>query len=190
MTAARRAAAASVARGAAAASASRRPVASSVALLLPLIDEAYDRRAWHGPNLRGSLRGLSAADAAWRPRPGRHNIRELVVHAAYWKYAVRRRLTGARRGSFRLEGSNWIERPGSEASWKEDLDLLGDEHRLLREVISALPESRFAGRASAGEHSAARLIRGIAAHDLYHAGQIRLVRALAKPRRPGAGDAS
>ncbi|MDQ2870353.1 MAG: DinB family protein, partial [Acidobacteriota bacterium] len=105
----------------------RRAVAASVAVLLPLIDEAYDRRAWHGPNLRGSLRGLSAADAAWRPRSGRHSIRELVVHAAYWKYVVRRRIAGGKRGSFRLEGSNWIERPDSEASWKEDLALLGRE---------------------------------------------------------------
>ncbi len=180
MTAARRAVAASVAR---------RPVAPSVAALLPLIDEAYDRSAWHGPNLRGSLRGLSAADAAWRPRPGRHNIRELVAHAAYWKYVVRRRLTGGKRGSFRLDGSNWIERPETETSWREDLALLGDEHRLLREVIAGLPESRFSPSPSAQRQSAARLIRGIAAHDLYHAGQIRLVRALAKPRRGAEGDA-
>ncbi|MEP6769620.1 MAG: DinB family protein [Acidobacteriota bacterium] len=170
--------------------AARRAVSPSVALLLPLIDEAYDFAAWHGPNLRGSLRGLSAADAARRPAPGRHNIRELVVHAAYWKYAVRRRLTRGKRRSFRLEGSNWIERPESDASWRDDLSLLEEEHRLLRDVIAALPESRFRGAASAGRQSAARLIRGIAAHDLYHAGQIRLVRALAKARRRGAAESA
>lgn len=170
--------------------AARRAVAPSVALLLPLIDEAYDRAAWHGANLLGSLRGLSAAGAAWRPGRGRHNIRELVVHAAYWKYAVRRRLTRGKRGSFRLEGSNWFERPESDASWRDDLALLEEEHRLLRDVIAALPESRFRAAASAGRQSAARLIRGIAAHDLYHAGQIRLVRALAKPRRPSAAGAA
>ncbi len=151
----------------------------SVALLLPLIDEAYDRSAWHGPNLRGSVRGVSAREAAWRPGRGRHNIRELVVHAAYWKYVVRRRLTGGKRGAFALEGSNWIERPSTEESWRADLSLLDQEHRLLRAVIVALPETVFHGRTSTGRQSAPRLIRGIAAHDLYHAGQIRLVRALA-----------
>src|SRR5512134_818542 len=79
--------------------------------LLDIVARAYDRRSWHGTNLRGSIRGLAPAAAAKRPRPGRHNIWELVVHAAYWKYAVRRRLTGQKRGSFPLDGSNFFKRP-------------------------------------------------------------------------------
>ena len=61
-------------------------------ILLGLLDEAFERKSWHGTNLRGSLRGLPAKQAAWRPGPRRHNIWEIAVHAAYWKYAVRRRL--------------------------------------------------------------------------------------------------
>lgn len=48
--------------------------------LLSVLDEAYDRAAWHGPNLRGSIRGLAPREAAKRVRPGRHNIWEIVVH--------------------------------------------------------------------------------------------------------------
>jgi hypothetical protein len=44
------------------------------ALLSQIIDSGYNRKAWHGPNLRQSLRGVTAEDAAWRPAPGRHNI--------------------------------------------------------------------------------------------------------------------
>ena len=80
---------------------------------LELLDEAFERKAWHGPNLRGALRGLTAAEAAWRPGPGRHNVWELAVHAAYWKYAVRRALTGEKRGAFRFPGSNWFARPAA-----------------------------------------------------------------------------
>ncbi|HEX6209678.1 MAG TPA: hypothetical protein VF136_02805, partial [Methylomirabilota bacterium] len=69
---------------------------TEIELLLSQIDQAYDHRSWHGTNLRGSVRGVVAEVAAWRPGPGRHNIHEIVVHAAYWKYAVRRRLTGER----------------------------------------------------------------------------------------------
>jgi len=75
--------------------------------LLAIIDQAYNRRSWHGPNLRGSLRRVSAEQAVWRPSQARHNIWELVVHTAYWKYVVRRRLTGGSRGSFPIKGSNW-----------------------------------------------------------------------------------
>ena len=63
-------------------------------VLLSLLDEAFDRKAWHGTTLLGSIRGLDAAAAARRPAPGRHNIWEIVVHAAYWKYAVARRIVG------------------------------------------------------------------------------------------------
>ena len=85
------------------------PEPNAIQILLALVDEAFDRQAWHGPTLRGSLRGVTPAQAQWRPAPGRHNIRELTVHAAYWKYAVRRRLNGEKRGSFALKGSNWFE---------------------------------------------------------------------------------
>ena len=88
-------------------------------LLLQIIDSGYNRKAWHGPNLRQSLRGVSAEDAAWRPAPGRHNIWEIAVHAAYWKYVVRRRLRGDLRGSFACEGSNWFVRPSPTAHNKE-----------------------------------------------------------------------
>jgi hypothetical protein len=77
-----------------------------VAVLLAAIDQAYDRKSWHGTNLRGSLRGLPARRATWRPAPGRHNVWEIAVHAAYWKYVVWRRLTGEPKGSFPLKGSN------------------------------------------------------------------------------------
>ena len=64
------------------------------ALLLRMIDEAYDNKAWHGPNLRGAIRRVAPQLAVWRPRAGRRNIAEIVVHCAYWKYAVRRRIRG------------------------------------------------------------------------------------------------
>ena len=79
---------------------------SEIHLLLRMLDEAYSVKTWHGPNLKGSLRGLTAVTAAWRPGPKRHNIWEVAVHAAYWKYVVRRRLLGEKRGSFELKGSN------------------------------------------------------------------------------------
>ena len=139
---------------------------------LDLLDEAFDKKSWHGPNLRGSIRGVTAQQAAWRPGPDRHNIWELTLHAAYWKYVVRRRLTGEKRGSFVLPGSDFFARPSAEASetaWKADIKILRDEHRKLRAVVSKL---------ASPSRAQAHLIRGIAAHDLYHAGQIRLLRRL------------
>src|SRR5262245_35431979 len=109
-------------------------------VLLDLVDEAFDHRAWHGTTLLGSIRGVTAARAAARPSSRRHNIWEVAVHAAYWKYAVRRRLRGEQRGSFALEGSNWFVRPSSprnrDDAWKSDVRLLLEEHRRLRDAIA------------------------------------------------------
>lgn len=139
-------------------------------VLLKVIDQAYDHRSWHGTNLRGSLRRVSVAQASWRPGPRRHNIWEIVVHAAYWKYAVWRRVTGAKRGSFALKGSNWFERPGTpdaaEAAWRADLALLDRMHQQLRDAATG-------AAAKDAWH-----LSGIAAHDLYHAGQIQLLKRL------------
>jgi hypothetical protein len=76
------------------------------ALLLEVVDQAFDRRAWHGTGLWGSVRGLTPRDARWRPSPGRHCIWELVLHAAYWKYIVRRRLERDPDLEFPRAGSN------------------------------------------------------------------------------------
>jgi hypothetical protein len=153
-----------------------------VNLLLQLLDEAFDRRAWHGTNLRGSVRGIDARTAAWRPAPGRHNVWELAVHAAYWKYAVRRRLTGEKRGSFPLPGSNWFARTGEggEPAWRRDLALLVAEHRRLRQVVAALRDADLARTVPGSRHANGRLVYGVAAHDIYHAGQIQVVKRLAR----------
>jgi DinB superfamily len=146
-------------------------------MLLDLLDEAFDKKSWHGPNLRGSIRGVTARQAAWRPGGDGHNIWELTLHAAYWKYAVRRRLTGEKRGSFTTPGSNFFVRPtkeigeigATEQAWKADIDILIAEHRKLRALVLGLKQP---------SRAEAHVIRGVAAHDLYHAGQIRLLRRL------------
>lgn len=148
-------------------------------LLLALLDEAYEKPAWHGPNLRQSIRGVSAKQAAWRPAPGRHNIWELTLHAAYWKYTVRRKITDEKRGSFVLEGSNFYSRPekgkATEAAWREDKNLLDREHRALKAAVEKIVNTPR-GKAML------RHFYGIAYHDIYHAGQIRLLRRLQKDR--------
>jgi len=149
-----------------------------IELLLAFVDEGFDRPAWHGPTLWGALRGISAAQADWRPARGRHTIRELTTHAAYWKHVVRRRLTGDARAVFALEGDDWFDASAASRQWVDDRRLLLEEHRKLRATIAAYPASMLNRPVDRKQQSAAFTIRGIAAHDIYHAGQIRVIRAL------------
>jgi hypothetical protein len=154
----------------------------AIASLLAQLDEAFDRRSWHGTNLRGSLRGMSAAKACARPAPGRHNAWEIAVHAAYWKYAAWRRLTGEKRGSFARAGSNWFASPAAltDAAWRQEVATLVGYHRRLRDAVARLSDDDLDRRTPGSRESIGRLVRGIAAHDLYHAGQIQLVKRLTR----------
>jgi len=144
-------------------------------LVLALLDEGYSRKTWHGPNLRQSLKGVTASQAAWRPAPGRHNIWELALHSAYWKYAVRRRIEGGKRGSFAMKGSNFFARPengkATEAAWHADLALLEREHQALEAAIRRVLKNPPAKKLLPA-------LYGVSFHDIYHAGQIRLLRRL------------
>jgi uncharacterized damage-inducible protein DinB len=151
-------------------------------VLLHALDHAYDTTSWHGPNLRGAIRGLSHVEAARRPAKGRHSVWELAVHCAYWKYTVRRRITGEKRGSFPLEGSNWFARDVKDgaAQWKADVALLDEIHRSLRTEVERFPERRWGEKVKGSRWTYRDIVAGVAAHDLYHAGQMRLVKVLAR----------
>lgn len=154
--------------------------AGEIELLLAMLDDAFDKPAWHGPNLRGTLRRLSVAEAMWRPQPKRHCIAEIVVHCAYWKYAARRRLRGDKRGSFPLKGSNWFALPTklTDDQLKEYVRILDAEHAALRQTVVELPPSQLLVVPQGAKVTNQKLIYGIAAHDVYHAGQIRLLKAM------------
>ncbi len=156
-----------------------------ISLLLRIIDQSYDHGAWHGTNLRGSLRGVTLEEASWRPGPGRHNIWEIAVHTAYWKYAVRRRLLGEKRGSFPVRGSNWFVRQLSdgEGAWRADIKLLAVTHRCMREAICGLQENQLYVRCRGSRVTNAATIYGIACHDVYHAGQIQLLKRLLRQQK-------
>lgn len=150
-----------------------------LSLLRHQLDQAFDGRSWHGTNLMGSLRGLDIELVAWRPQPRRHNIAELAVHAAYWKYRAYRKLTQAPPRSFDLPGSDFFPRPGvpSPEAWEADLRLLREWHARLVRAVESFPSKRL-GEAAGNRFSFAELIGGAAAHDLYHAGQIQLIKRM------------
>jgi hypothetical protein len=152
-----------------------------VDLLLRNLDQGYDHKSWHGTVLRGSLRSLSAEQAAWRPDPARHNIWEIAVHAAYWKYSVLRRLRRDAAVRFPLKGSNWFPRPEGEVSeraWKADLQVLGDVHRDLHRAVASLSDGDLETVPEGSKTAIVDLVLGVAHHDIYHAGQIQLLKRL------------
>lgn len=154
--------------------------ASEITVLLALVDQAFKGPAWHGPALLGTLRGVTAEEALRRPAPGRHNVWELVLHAAYWKHIVRRRITGDDSLTFPRSPADWPALPSepSEAAWKKDKELLKREHALLRAAVAKLSAKDLKGKGTGTRWRRETEVIGIASHDLYHGGQIGLVKRL------------
>jgi hypothetical protein len=141
-------------------------------MLVEELNNAFDKRSWHGASLISALR-VSPAVAAKRVA-GRHTIWEQLLHAAYWKHRVLLYLGSKEK--FPRPGSDWIAMPKTPnaAAWKKDLELLRKLQAKLILTVMKLPDSGLNDRKTRW------LLHGGAAHDLYHAGQIKLLRRLVR----------
>jgi len=158
-------------------------MSEKINLLLKIYDQAFDHTAWHGTNLRGSIKGLNISELLWRPQPKRHNCWEIVLHCAYWKYVIWRRLTQkGKKGDFPRKPSDWPRHSKNPdlKEWQSDLELLTHYHHLLRDAISEFSENNLNRNPKGSKVSYIKTIYGIASHDLYHAGQIQLIKRMVR----------
>ena len=144
--------------------------------------EIYGGPAWHGPSLREALRGVDAEAAARRPAPGRNTIWELVLHLAYGRHRLLLRLGAGEGRQFprRLTKAWWPAAPAAPtaAAWRADLELLADYHHRLLAAVARASQARLNAVRAGQRRTIAHELLGIAVHDAYHAGQIRLLARL------------
>lgn len=152
--------------------------------ILATLDPPAGAKLWYGgSSLLGSLRGISDNEALWKPAPNRHSIWELALHAAYWKYSVRRSITGEPTGGFPRRPANWpgIPEKPDEKTWNEDRKLVRLQHEQLVIVIKEFDPARLDKKISKdAKWTFAELLMGILTHDMYHTGQIVLMKRLYK----------
>lgn len=139
------------------------------------LHRAYHGKAWHGPALRELLRGVTAKQASVRPLRGAHSIWELVLHITAWKRAVLRRMQGKALSLSPAE--NFPPMPkATPANWKRTLADLRKAQDDLHCAISALPDSRLRRIVPGKRYALYFMLHGLVQHDLYHAGQIALLK--------------
>jgi len=147
-------------------------------LLSKLFTDTYEGEAWHGPSLRAIINGVSATQATRDPGGNVHTIAEFVHHAAYWMKVVRHWLTGD--DIVPDQTISWG--PGGsdpEATWLQAKESLTSEYQALRLAIEAFPEDKLTDVAyEASGLTYYALVHGIINHNIYHAGQIMLLKKL------------
>jgi hypothetical protein len=142
-----------------------------------LLREVYEGPAWHGPSVKQSLSGVTATVAARRLAADRNSIWELVLHLAHGRHLLVGRVTDTRGSSFprRVRAPWWpiIDYEMTETAWRDDLQLLDDSQARLLDAVSRATTKQLARRPKSSKHTIAEQLLGMAAHDAYHAGQIR-----------------
>ena len=141
------------------------------------LKRAYDGNAWHGPSVREVLNGVTAQQAHARPLANAHSIWELTQHIAVWEDVGRRRLEGDRAQIAISSPEDWPPADNiSEAAWEQAKAALDRGHRALVEAVARVPESRLDEPIFEGMSTVYVTLNGVIQHDLYHAGQIAMLK--------------
>lgn len=158
--------------------------------LLSALCRVHDGEPWHGPSRAQVLADVSAAEAAWRPAPDAHTVWEIVLHMRSWTQEVLRRAEGGVPAD-PVEG-DWpaMPSPADDAAWHEARRSLDDAHAALARFVAQMSDEARAARVKdrpgdrPGHAITQRgMIRSLAEHDVYHTGQLALLKRLARTAR-------
>ncbi len=148
------------------------------------LKRTYEGPAWHGPSLLEALSDVTAAQALARPIPNAHSIWQLVLHIAAWMDAVRERIAN---GPVAIPADgDWPDiTDTSEAGWQSTMELLAQKQQALLDAMTDLSDEQLKQRLgtehdppSASGYSAYYNLHGVLQHNLYHTGQIVLLKKL------------
>jgi len=148
---------------------------SEGARIAELLQRAFDGSAWHGPSLLELLEDVDAARAAAKPLPKVHSIWELVLHIAVWDDAALRRLSGKKWQPTGLANFPPVPAP-TEVAWKKAVAATKRTHDTLVQTVAALSDTRLTDRVPGKRYDFYHMLHGIAQHELYHAGQIAILK--------------
>jgi uncharacterized damage-inducible protein DinB len=140
------------------------------------LQRAFEGNAWHGPAVRELLADVTAAQASGRPLPNAHSIWEITLHITTWERVVLRRLQGEMVVNLPAEQDWPPVRDTSEAPWRQAIRDLEQANHDLRAAVTPSTEARLGDMVPGKDHSVYVMLHGIIQHDLYHAGQIAVLK--------------
>ncbi|MGB9069635.1 MAG: DinB family protein [Candidatus Acidiferrales bacterium] len=144
---------------------------SEIQRILDQMDRAFSGDAWHGPSLMSVLDGIGAENASKHPIRGAHSIWELVHHVSSWSTISQHRLAGET-----VEITPERDWPPvwevNDAAWRRALDHLRESRARLRDSIKDFSDEHLQGKAAGPDYTRYVVLHGVIQHDLYHAGQI------------------
>lgn len=140
-----------------------------------MLHRVYEMAAWHGPTIKQSLENVDI-EKALRRFEGSHNIAELVHHMTAWRIFTIKKLQGET--AFDITAAfNFIKYDKlTEQTWQGLLDRLNESQQTLLDLVTHMPDEKLWEVVSGRTYNFYELLHGIIQHDIYHAGQIVLLK--------------
>jgi uncharacterized damage-inducible protein DinB len=148
---------------------------TEVQRIVDQMDRAFSGDAWHGPSLKALLEGITAEQASLHPISQAHSVWEITTHIAAWKGIVAQRLRGEK-----VQVTTQIDWPpvweASEVEWQRAMEILADSHARIRALANGLRDDQLDEKPESSTEPRYVLLHGVVQHDLYHAGQIAVLK--------------
>jgi uncharacterized damage-inducible protein DinB len=143
------------------------------------LERAFEGDAWHGQSMSEILSSVTAAEASAHPIAQAHSIWEIVLHSTAWQRAVRERLQGKPIASL-PDAEDWpMVENDSEQAWSEAISRLRAEYEALQKEALRW-KNRDLGEITEGQRfTVYQMLHGVIQHNLYHAGQIAILKKAA-----------
>jgi len=143
------------------------------------ISAIYNGTPWYGDSVLSYLSGVSAEMAAMKPDKLNHSIAEIVCHMSAWRYFVIEKMKGNAAYEVWDTELNWRKIATlNEVEWQTIKDDLLKSQTGLLHQIEEMPESMLTAPVDGRKYNFRLMLQGIAQHDIYHSGQISMIKKL------------
>jgi uncharacterized damage-inducible protein DinB len=143
--------------------------------------EIYEGTPWYGDTISSKLIDVDPGKAFVRPREDVHALGEVVAHMIYWRKSLISRLK--KDTAFIASGDSPDNWPAlsrlTEEGWSGLLASFQQSQQELQELLARQSDELLSEEYADGS-TYEYLIQGVIDHDLYHLGQIGLIRKMSE----------
>ena len=148
---------------------------NEVKFLRDQIETTFKGDSWHGPSLMKTLEGVDLEQASARPLGERHTIWELVDHTTFWLEAILDALKDKAMPDPAME-ENWPRMGSTEEHWSQSLRRLEAAVNMVLDELASWSNEDLERTVPGKDYNFRQMLHGTVHHNLYHAGQIAILK--------------
>lgn len=141
----------------------------------------YEGEVWHGPSIKEILIDITPEQAVKRLTPKSKNIAEYLIHITNWRTFALEKLTGGDTFDIILNSeADWsVVNEITKDKWEEIQEAYEESQKEILEVLETYTDRKLENIVPGRKYSFYTLLYGVIHHDIYHSGQMMLLKRLA-----------